>query len=643
MKNIKIKKMKLVNFKGIRDLELKFSEITNIGGKNGTGKTTIFDAFVWLLFGKNSKDQKQFDIKTIDEEGHVIPKLPHEVIAIMEVDGEEIELCRRYSEKWTKKRNSVEEIFSGHEEERLYNNVPLSVKDWDANIEAICEERVFKFITRPLFFNSQKMEEKRNFLFSMIKPINDEILADDSEFDNLFEVLKKKDINEYKQEIKAKKKRILNEIETIPARIEEINKNISELSEEDFVALDDEITKLKKERSEIEKNVADKANAIAEKKKKQMARISQLSADLLKRESELQSEAGKKWLAENKEREDVKFDLSIAEKKIESLKKNIELNQKKVEKLDSERGILISEYRKIKSETLNFDEKDFICPTCRRPFDADQVEEKQEQMRANFNERIATLLEENKKKGLSVKEQKEKCIDEIEDDKQHLKQEESWRDNRKEKLAQLGVPTERMCSDELCAQDEVCKKINEEIEGLRKETSSEIYTDNTQTLKNLNDKIEELSKRLEKRSLIERHLKRISELEQSLKSGNSELTELELIEKSIKDFTRKKILMTEESINKLFSFVKFKMFDTQVNGEEVETCEATVKGVPWESLNSAMKINAGLDCINAICNHFNVCAPIFVDNAEGVNEIIKTEGQQVRLHVTKKDDKLTIN
>jgi hypothetical protein len=188
----------------------------------------------------------------------------------------------------------------------------------------------------------------------------------------------------------------------------------------------------------------------------------------------------------------------------------------------------------------------------------------------------------------------------------------------------------------------VCKKINEEIEGLRKETSSEIYTDNTQTLKNLNDKIEELSKRLEKRSLIERHLKRISELEQSLKSGNSELTELELIEKSIKDFTRKKILMTEESINKLFSFVKFKMFDTQVNGEEVETCEATVKGVPWESLNSAMKINAGLDCINAICNHFNVCAPIFIDNAEGVNEIIKTEGQQVRLHVTK-DDKLTIN
>ena len=138
MKTVIIKEIRLLNFKGLRDLTVEFDPaLTEIYGRNGIGKTSIFDGFTWLLFGKNSEDRKQFGIKTYDEAGNIIPKLPHEVSAVLLVDGEVVTLCRRFNEKWTKKRGSAVEEFVGHEEERLYNNVPCSVKEWNEKIAAI--------------------------------------------------------------------------------------------------------------------------------------------------------------------------------------------------------------------------------------------------------------------------------------------------------------------------------------------------------------------------------------------------------------------------------------------------------------------------------------------------------------------------
>jgi DNA repair exonuclease SbcCD ATPase subunit len=90
MKNIQLKELNLINFKGILRQKIKFDKNTNIFGDNGTGKTTIFDAFTWLLFGKDSTDRKDFEIKTLDTNNTVIPKIEHEVSAIIYVEEEEI-------------------------------------------------------------------------------------------------------------------------------------------------------------------------------------------------------------------------------------------------------------------------------------------------------------------------------------------------------------------------------------------------------------------------------------------------------------------------------------------------------------------------------------------------------------------------
>lgn len=162
MNRIIIKTLKLVNFKGVRDLTIDFNEAqTNIYGRNGSGKTTIFDAFTWLLFGKDSSDRKQFDLKTIDKDGNIIPQLPHEVCAVILYNDAEIRLMRRFTEKWVKRAGKVDKEFDGNKEERFINDVPVSKKEYEERIADICREDVFKFITSPTYFTSQKPKHRK--------------------------------------------------------------------------------------------------------------------------------------------------------------------------------------------------------------------------------------------------------------------------------------------------------------------------------------------------------------------------------------------------------------------------------------------------------------------------------------------------
>ena len=161
MKSIVIRQLTLLNFKGIRNLTVDFDlNETNIFGYNGTGKTTIFDAFTWLLFGKDSKDRKDFNIKTLDANNQPIERIPHEVTACIEVNGEEINLKKCYNEVWTKKRGSAVETFNGHSVECFYNDVPCSVTEYAKKIAELLKSAntsINKFV---FFVMGEGLEKK---------------------------------------------------------------------------------------------------------------------------------------------------------------------------------------------------------------------------------------------------------------------------------------------------------------------------------------------------------------------------------------------------------------------------------------------------------------------------------------------------
>src|SRR5699024_2857755 len=224
--------LKLTNFKGIKSFELNANgEDMKVFGENATGKTTIFDAFVWLLFGKDSQNSTQFEIKTL-RDGKPIHKLNHEVEATLLVNGQELTLKKVYKEKWTKKRGSVTESFSGHTTDYYIDGVPSKKKEYDEMIGSIVNEDVFKLLTNPLYFNEQlKWQDRRKTLLEIAGDITDEeIISSNESLAKLTEILGNRSIHDHKKVIAAKRKEINQELERIPIRIDEINRNLPDVS-----------------------------------------------------------------------------------------------------------------------------------------------------------------------------------------------------------------------------------------------------------------------------------------------------------------------------------------------------------------------------------------------------------------------------
>lgn len=640
-KRIVITRMDFLNFKGIRDLTVDFdSDLTSIYADNGLGKTSIFDGFTWVLFGKDSKDRKNFGIKTYDENGKTIPRIPHEVTVTLLVNGEEVTLCRRYNEKWTKKRGSAEEVFDGHEEERLYNGVPCSVKEYNDKIATICSEDVFKFITNPLHFTKQKAEVQRQMLIQMAGGVSDtEIAQGNADFENLLSKLTGKNLEEYKREIQAKKRRIKNELDMIPSRIDERKRDMPEA--EDWTAIESELESKKTQLANIERQLLDASQAAKEANKRR-AELIRKQGDIYASKSELKFKIKEEHLAEYRKQQSARNEIiskiNSEERAIASLQTEIQGYDRQLVNLTDARNRLVAEWRSINAEQLTFNEDEFICPTCKRRFDVDEIESRQQEISDTFNRNKAQRLERNKQQGLEVKAKREAVEQAKAQAEVNIASKRAWIDAQKSSSLYLNELVEPETESVISADKRYIDLCNQETE-LKNQIENETVTesDTSELMEGkvtLQSSIDELKKMLAKKETIERNNQRIAELETMMRKQSQEVAELEGIEFTIASFSKARIEAVERKINGMFHIVKFKMFDTQINGGEVETCEATVNGVPFSDLNDAGRINAGLDIINAICGSNGVYAPIFIDNAESVNELLPTQSQKIRLVVS---------
>jgi DNA repair exonuclease SbcCD ATPase subunit len=641
MKEIILRRLALLNFKGIRKLEINFDEHeTNIYGANGSGKTTIFDAFRWLLFGKDGNDRKDFNIKTLDKSGRVIERLPHEVEAVIEVAGEEITLKKCFTEKWQKKRGSAVETFNGHMVECFYNEVPCSVSEYERKIAVICDEQVFKLITNPLYFTAQRKDFQRGMLISMVGEISiDDIVADNPELADLVAALSGKTLEEYKREIANKKRRIKEAVDMIPARIDERKREIPD--ETDWSALEAEIAVHQSRIDELDKQIADRSRAYNEitKERQELARrLSERKSSLTAREYELKD----KLLADYnnaKRAHDTAVQNEVQlrnERRIRALSLP-RLESEVAQLTDQKENVLKPEFRAICTEVfITPDPDSFICPMCRRPLETSDVEAETEKLRKAFEADKAARKNRNKARGQELAAQIAAKEEEISAIKNALFELDTHIGEIQSSSVFKTEPTIPDITPALDS-DVKLKSLREEIAAIQRDLDVPVtvpmVSDLHEEKKVEQDKINAIRYRLRDRELIENNNRRISELEKELKESQNELTRLEGIEFSIQQFGKARIEQVESRINGLFKIVRFKMYEQQINGGEIETCEATVDGVPFSDLNSAAKINAGLDIINAISLANGIVAPIYIDNRESVTDIVSTNAQIINLVV----------
>ncbi len=638
MKEIQIKQIHLLNFKGVRNLLVDFvGDVTTISGDNGTGKTTIFDAFTWVLFGKDSEDRKAFNVKTLDIQGNAIEKLPHEVTATFVVDNQIVTIRRCFTEKWQKRRGSAIEEFTGHEEERFINDVPYSVKDFTSKInELFCSEEIFKLITSPFAFNGLKTDKQRNILTTMIGEISDAEIANGYiDFQELLQNLQGKTLDEYRKEITAKKRVIKTETTTIPSRIDEQKRNVIDVNT-NIIA--EEANKLEQRLSEINAQLTDIVNAEEASNKA----ISEQYDVIRGKERELNDLKIKVTTDVMQEYNDTMQRISIINGKIDLVKADSDRKQAMIarykeiiENCNQRRNELIANWKSINAESLVFDDNEFICPTCKRPFDEGEIAIRKAKMIENFNEDKTRRLARNNELGKQNNEDKVKAENAVKELQLGIE------DNNAEiaeLLQSLPKSTEKPNIELAIANSEEIKALQVEIDNLRQQVTAPTTNESKQQLISERDSINAVLRESQRQLAMADNNKRINdriaELELQYRNQCEALAELERIEHIIEQFSKRKTELIEHKVNDLFAIVKFRMFESLINGGEVETCVATINGVPFADLNSASRINAGLDIINAISKHYDVVAPIFIDNAESINEIMATQSQQVRLQVS---------
>lgn len=643
MKNIIIREIRILNFKGIKEMSITFDPIeTSLRGRNGSGKTTIFDAFTWLLFGKDSNDRKDFNIRTLDADGKVIEKIPHEVTATIITGGQIVTLRKCFVEKWVKKRGSAIEEYDGNRTEQYVNDVLCSATEYNRKIvELFTTEDIFKLITNPMFFPTQKKDFQRTMLFRMAGDVtNDEMVELHPEFSSLVGELTGKTLEEYKRELASKKRRIKADMENIPARIDERKRDMPE--EEDWASIEAEIQAKKKAIIEVEDGIVDRSKSykvITAKREEVAKTLSECKTALSCREVELKAQIEREYNEKMAERRRLTEREDYLMRNRKNYQLSLERRTSERNELNAQRDGLLQEFDDINAGVKPvFDPNSFVCPTCHRPFDTDDIENKKKDI-------IANMLEENKRNGLSVKCKLESVTAEItklESEIFSIDQELAQIRNSEAYTAQI----ERPETENIIKQDKDVIKYSNRITDcynqLQEEVTAPDTSDLQQTKRELEIAIRELESRLRNRETIEATKKRIETLEREYNTMSEELTILDGKEYAIAMFRKAQIEHIEERINGMFRVVRWKMFETQINGGEVETCECTIDGVPFSDLNTAGKINAGLDIINAIQQCEGITAPVFIDNRESVTEIAYLDGQIVNLIVDDSYQKVTV-
>ncbi|MEI6865539.1 ATP-binding protein [Flavicella sp.] len=654
METFKLKKLSLRNFKGIRELVIDdFKDETNIYGDNGTGKTTIFDAVMYLLFGKDSLGSAKFQVKTLDLNNNVIPKLEHEVSGVFEVRGKVIEIRRVLKEKWVKKRGALLPEFVGNESLFYWDDVPKQAKEYQAKINEILDEGVFKLITNPLYFNSLKWQDRREVLIRIAGSLTDnEVAEGNQEFVKLITGLQDKTIEEYKKELASKKKKLNVDLRAIPTRVDEATRGLPQPAAFDNVRSC--VEKWEIELKEIDALLLDK-HKVLERHQEEKSNLSKDihaaktkmdTLEFLEKENILEIER-KRGSALKK----IEFDFILKTETSERLTLFIDSLKGRIEALVSEKNKLGEKWEMENAKSFVFDKTRNSCPSCKREFEGEDLESVntlREQMTSNFNANKTRELEQINTEGQDVVRNFEKArlnLEEKETALIALKKEALVLEEKSKEEAERIALSEEGSSLALALSNniEYLDLINK-LEVLQSKNIIPIAVDDTELLEEktkLSAEIKEASETLFDEGVIKKINQRIVLLKSEEGQLSQQISDLELTEFTVELFIKTKIEALENKINQKFSYVKFKLFETQINGGEIECCEALVNGVSFSDLNNAAKINAGLDIINTLTEFHKVSAPIFIDNRESINDLIKTQSQLVNLIVSK-DDKLRV-
>lgn len=649
---ITIKSIHIENFKGIKMLDVNFSGKTKISGQNAVGKTTIFDAFTWLLFNKNSSGEEKFNIRPLDE-GIRVDNVEIKVYSILDVDGKEVELSKTQKQNWVKKRGTDTAVLQGNVNSFEIDGYPKSEADFKAYVSELAKsEEMFKMLTNPQYFSSLKWKDQRDILMKLVSEVSDvELAQTDEKYAPLLSELEKAPSTD---DIRAKFSKALTEWKKkqaeIPVRIDEAMK-----SKVDIDVAEQELEKadLETKIADIDTKIKDSDGVIMELEREEMQLqfdmsgiMQTMNRNLTNRRSEIEAEL-----------RDCQNEMKRFADTIDLRETRVSENETAISNADSERKKIGEEYNAETAKAFDespylfdeskwvFDENSTVCSLCGQKLPEDKIEQLKSDFESRKRKAKADAEEKMKSEKIRFDTEKRKALNRLvaigterknlitklrdentkaKEEIKSLKEKEQETIAKKEKLCQqLSLIPEiadysqneeyvrlKARHDELLAEIEKMNANGEDaaVESLKSEKEE------------LQAHLDEVNSTIAKASMNVEIDERIWQLQEEQKEIGQKVADQEQILYLLEEFIRFKLNKVSESINSHFKTVNFKLFEMQLNGGMKDCCECTVNGVPYSTLNSGHRIVAGLDIIRSLSELYGVIVPIFVDNAESLND-----------------------
>lgn len=674
---LKIRSLHMENFKGIKSLDVNFSNKTSIKGQNAAGKTTIFDAFTWLLFNKNSAGEEKFNVRPLDKDGNRIDNVEIKVVAVLDVDGKEMELSKIQKQNWVKKRGTDTVTLQGNVNSFEIDGYPKSEADFKDYVSGLAQsEEMFKMLTNPQYFSSLKWKYQRDILMRLATDVSDvELAQTDAKYAPLLGELEKAPFTD---DIRAKFSKALSgwkkKQDEIPVRIDEAEK-----SKIDVDVAEQELAKadLTRRIAECDKKIENAGSTLGDLRSKEMQLQFDMSgiAQTMNRElSNRRSNIDADLCGCKNEMDHFKATISLKEKQIAD-------NAKAISDADAERKDLGVKYNAEKAKAFDetpyqfdeskwvFDDSTTVCSLCGQKLPDDKIElikadfearrekakedlfRKLADAKRNFIEQTNSNMENIKSKGFEQKriiEDLTKKNAELQQSIESLEKQEQETLAKKEELSkqlsQLPEEADYSQNEEYVKLKVEHDKVFAKIEKLESEGADSVVDELKAEKADLQAQLDEVNAIIAKASMNVEIDERIAQLQAEQKEIGQKVADQEQMLYLLEEFIRFKMDKISDSINSHFKTVNFKLFEMQLNGGMKDCCECTVNGVPYSTLNSGHRIVAGLDIIRSLSELYGVSVPIFVDNCEAVSSgnLPDMESQMICLYVSE-DKELVVS
>lgn len=642
---IKFKKIRIRNFRGLVSFEANLEgRSVRISGANGLGKSSVADAITWVLFGKDSRRRTAFPIDPVDDEGRIIHNLDVSVELEMLIDGQPTTLRRRRQEKWVQKRGMTREQLDGHQTTCYIDGRPLPSSDFSSHVDTIVKEELFRALTTPDYFPSLPMDQQYRLLVKIVGTRTlAEIAAKDEEAMKVVDELGQRSIDQYRQGLSYDLQRTRKELETIPVRLSEVQGFIEQVKAKgaDGKTAQRHAKGIEEKLRQVTQEIDSMAGVVRAENARyndQRAYIQQLRQQRAAIEDRIEKQNREARTLHQSLVCKAKEELEATEERHTAAKTMLGLHERRLKDLEQQLTDFRSRWEEVERLSFSWNAEEAVCPTCGQPLPQDQADQKRVEAEMRFNERKMQQQDALDEEGKKLAASKQRLQDLSAAAREEMATAERLMPEARERLSKAEAePIEQADYHDASDWQRLTAEIDQRMKELEQTTQAQeppqlaaLRTEEQAYRKELRL----LEQTIDRSKQIDEYVRREKELQKWRTTLSGDVAKMQTRLEAAERLQLMEANDLQQRVNDLFPSVRFRLSRELLNGREVGHCELSVDGVPYSGLSTSERINAGLELINALARHYNIVAPIVIDNAEAVNKVAPTLGQQILLEVS---------